>query len=100
VGKIKKNTLSMARGGSKDRAIYKEQWNHEGFHWKIKLIQKKAYGFRNVENYIPITPQDTIFNTPSYSELAAFFNPKSSKYLKYSCAFCQSKLCNFLQAEY
>jgi hypothetical protein len=49
--------------------------------------------------YIPITPQEAIFNTPSCSELAAFFNPKSSKYLKYSCAFCQSKRFNFLQAE-
>ncbi|HCX3394755.1 TPA: transposase [Legionella pneumophila] len=27
------------------------KWERAGFHRKMKLIQRRAYGFRNFENY-------------------------------------------------
>lgn len=30
---------------------YRSNWIVEGFHRKMKLIQRRAYGFRNFENY-------------------------------------------------
>ena len=41
----------MVCADNKNVEIYKNNGITEGFHRKMKLIQRRAYGYRNFENY-------------------------------------------------